>query len=222
MGDYEGYGGEQTGGDSAKAMGIYIRARLSYDGYKDAEDLKQDLDDIGEKAGNTEKDMARASMASYRTAMNYRILAMSTMSAVTSLAMLAGANQQQVKVLQAVNAILMITITLYTILAIVSGGGSMAAGGGIRAGAMGMKGIAGLFGAMGGIMHQGGYGSDKLALIQSNERVIPSNRIMTNYGGNISIGTMVLQGGSGKDLARDFTEQLESYKQRGTMGPEWG
>ena len=209
--------------DALKTLGNYIRAQVKYDGKEEVEDLRGDLEGVGEAAEKSEAKMARASMTSYRSAMNYRILAMSTMSAVSSIAMLAGANEQTVKTLQAVNAILMVTISLYTILAIVTGGGSMAAGGGIRAGAMGMRGIGQMAGSLVGMrsMHQGGYGSDKLAVIQSNERVIPSYRIMTNYGGNISIGTMVLTGGSGKDLARDFTEQLESYKQRGTISPEW-
>jgi hypothetical protein len=194
---------------------------MTYEGYEDAEKLKDDLKETGEQADKTTTQLTHSGQSAYRTGMQYRMLAMSTMSAVTSIAMLAGASKEQMKALQVLNAVIGITITLWTILDIVSGGGAMAGGAGIKAASRAMQGISGGARVM-STMHQGGYGSDQLAMIQSNERVVPSYRIMTNYGGNISIGTMVLQGGSGKDLARDFTEQLESYKQRGVMTPDWG
>jgi uncharacterized membrane protein YtjA (UPF0391 family) len=187
------------------------------------EKAKDDTRQLGETTEDTDKKLQRAHMAQYRTAMNYRMLAMSATSVVMGFAQLSGASQEQMKVLMALNTILQVTIMLWTALDIVSGGAAMGVGG-IRAASMGMRGMGQLLGMGGGgrRYHQGGYGQDQLAMIQSNERVIPSYKVMTNYGGNISIGTMVLSGGTGKDLARDFTEQLESFKQRGATNPEWG
>ncbi len=204
---------------SSKMMGMYIRARVSYEGYEDAQELTKDIEDVGKASERTQAQMDAAGRSSMRQSMQYRMLGMSAIGAAGSFAQMAGASREQMQVFQMLNAILMVTITLYTILDIVSGGASMAAGGGLKAGAGLLKGMGGL--ARASTMHQGGYGSDQLAVIQSNERVVPSYRIMTNYGGNINIGTMVLTGGSGKDLARDFTEQLESFKQRGSQNPEW-
>lgn len=212
----------EEGGDSpydltGGGMGIYIRAQATYEG---GENIAQAIADTDKLQTAQKEEMKVANAAGKETlkaGSGYRMLAMSAMSAVTGLAMAAGANKEVIQVLQAVNAILSVAIMMWTVYNIVSGGSAFMAGGAGRALGKAMSGI----GRSARIDHHGGYGQDQLAMINSNERVVPSYRIMTNYGGNISIGNLVIQGGTGDALARDFTEQLESYKQRNAVSPEW-
>lgn len=125
-----------------------------------------------------------------------------------------GATREQIKAYQTFHAVASALLTILVALRVAMmfvPGGQVAGAGGIRQAGM----------LMGMFMHQGGYGSDRMQVIQSGERVVPAHQVANNYGGNITIQNLNVSGGGGKELARDFTQQLESDIQRGVKPPAW-
>jgi hypothetical protein len=122
-----------------------------------------------------------------------------------------GATREQIKQYQILQAVVSAVLSIVVALRIAM---SFAPGGGVTGGA----GAASLLNIL---QHEGGYGSNRMQIIQSGERVVPAHRVTNNYGGGVTIQNLNISGSGGRELARNFTQELESQVQRGVLPSEW-
>jgi len=188
-----------------ETAGIEWLIATRYVGQAEAEQAYADM----QKAYDANKQQQMAEQQSMRTT---KMLAMSVMSLGMSYASMAGATREQTQALQAFALVLQTVITLMLIAEAIS----------MFSGAGAIKGVGGLAArAAIGMFHQGGYGTDRLAVIRSDERVIPSHQVFQSSSSVNIQSVHVHSSGDGRSFARQFTEELESMKVSGTRPPNW-
>jgi hypothetical protein len=187
-----------SSGGGLEETGVVFHIQWISEGQEQAESAKQAIDGMTDSQKRHEITMREGLMATRHF-----------VSGVMALTMVAlentGATKEQIKMFQALHTVVMAVITIMMALRVV-----MAAtpGVGVATSAMGM------------FMHEGGYGYNRMQVIDTRERVIPAHQVSNNYGGSINIEHVSIQGGSGPQMWNQLTEELESQVQRGWRPPD--